>query len=67
MGVALVTGMYDWLMSGLGIGDTLGIIRALQAQFGDIQGLDRRDICYATQNRQSAVKGLTALVDVTLW
>jgi hypothetical protein len=32
----------------------------------DIQGPDIRDICYATQNRQSAVRDLSKLVDVIL-
>jgi 4-hydroxy-3-methylbut-2-enyl diphosphate reductase len=39
---------------------------ALQARFTDIQGPDIRDICYATQNRQSAVRDLSKLVDVIL-
>jgi 4-hydroxy-3-methylbut-2-enyl diphosphate reductase len=37
-----------------------------QARFTDIQGPDIRDICYATQNRQSAVRDLSKLVDVIL-
>lgn len=41
-------------------------IGALQARFTDIQGPDVRDICYATQNRQSAVRDLSKLVDVIL-
>lgn len=36
------------------------------SQFTDIQGPDIRDICYATQNRQSAVRNLSKLVDVIL-
>ncbi len=39
---------------------------ALQQRFTDIQGPDIRDICYATQNRQSAVRDLSKLVDVIL-
>ena len=46
--------------------DTLAIISALQARFTDIQGPDIRDICYATQSRQSAVRDLSKLVDVVL-
>src|SRR5436189_680167 len=46
--------------------DTKDIIAALQARFTDIQGPDIRDICYATQNRQSAVRDLSKLVDVIL-
>src|SRR3984885_4152830 len=39
----------------LSVDDTRDIIAALQQRFTDIQGPDIRDICYATQNRQSAV------------
>jgi 4-hydroxy-3-methylbut-2-en-1-yl diphosphate reductase len=42
------------------------ITGALQARFTDIQGPDIRDICYATQNRQSAVRNWSKLVDVIL-
>ena len=50
----------------LSVDDTKDIISALQARFTDIQGPDIRDICYATQNRQSAVRDLSKLVDVIL-
>jgi 4-hydroxy-3-methylbut-2-en-1-yl diphosphate reductase len=50
----------------LSVDDTRGIIAALQRRFPDIEGPDTRDICYATQNRQSAVRKLSALVDVIL-
>src|SRR6267143_225443 len=50
----------------LSVDDTKDIIAALQARFTDIQGPDIRDICYATQNRQSAVRHLSKLVDVIL-
>src|SRR6187401_1254258 len=50
----------------LSVDDTRDIIGALQARFTDIQGPDIRDICYATQNRQSAVRDLSKLVDVIL-
>ncbi|MCO5129539.1 MAG: 4-hydroxy-3-methylbut-2-enyl diphosphate reductase [Xanthobacteraceae bacterium] len=50
----------------LSVDDTKAIIAALQARFTDIQGPDIRDICYATQNRQSAVRDLGRLVDVIL-
>ncbi|MBP1298939.1 4-hydroxy-3-methylbut-2-enyl diphosphate reductase [Bradyrhizobium elkanii] len=50
----------------LSVDDTRDIIAALQAKFTDIQGPDIRDICYATQNRQSAVRDLSKLVDVIL-
>jgi len=50
----------------LSVDDTKDIIAALHARFTDIQGPDTRDICYATQNRQSAVRDLSKLVDVIL-
>ena len=50
----------------LSVDDTKDIIAALQSKFTDIQGPDIRDICYATQNRQSAVRDLSKLVDVIL-
>ena len=50
----------------LSVDDTKDIISALQGRFTDIQGPDIRDICYATQNRQSAVRDLSKLVDVIL-
>ncbi len=42
----------------LSVDDTRDIIAALTSRFTDIQGPDTRDICYATQNRQSAVRDL---------
>jgi 4-hydroxy-3-methylbut-2-enyl diphosphate reductase len=50
----------------LSVDDTKGIIQALQKKFSDIIGPETRDICYATQNRQSAVRDLSKLVDVIL-
>lgn len=50
----------------LSVDDTKDIILALEARFNDIEGPDTRDICYATQNRQSAVRDLSKLVDVIL-
>jgi 4-hydroxy-3-methylbut-2-enyl diphosphate reductase len=50
----------------LSVDDTQGIISALQRRFTDIVGPETRDICYATQNRQSAVRELSKLVDVIL-
>jgi 4-hydroxy-3-methylbut-2-enyl diphosphate reductase len=50
----------------LSVDDTQGIIAALQRRFTDIVGPETRDICYATQNRQSAVRELAAQVDVIL-
>ena len=50
----------------LSVDDTRGIIAALKARFTDIVGPETRDICYATQNRQSAVRELTRIADVIL-
>lgn len=48
----------------LSVDDTRHIIEALQRRFPDIKGPSLKDICYATQNRQNAVKTLAAQVDV---
>src|SRR6266403_1929563 len=50
----------------LSVDDTKDIIAALHQRFTDIQGPDIQDICYATQNRQSAARDLSKLVDVIL-
>ncbi len=50
----------------LSVDDTRDIIAALEQRFSDIQGPETRDICYATQNRQSAVRDLSKRVDVIL-
>jgi 4-hydroxy-3-methylbut-2-enyl diphosphate reductase len=50
----------------LSVDDTRGVIAALQRRFSDIVGPDVRDICYATQNRQRAVRELSRQVDVLL-
>ena len=50
----------------LSVDDTRGIINALKARFPTIVGPDVRDICYATQNRQTAVRELAERVDVIL-
>jgi 4-hydroxy-3-methylbut-2-enyl diphosphate reductase len=50
----------------LSVDDTRATIEALRRRFTDIQGPDTRDICYATQNRQSAVRELAKQVQVLL-
>ena len=50
----------------LSVDDTRGIINALKARFPEIVGPDVRDICYATQNRQQAVRDLAQVVDMIL-
>ena len=50
----------------LSVDDTRGIIQALKTRFPTIIGPDVRDICYATQNRQQAVRDLARAVDMIL-
>ncbi|UPA55736.1 4-hydroxy-3-methylbut-2-enyl diphosphate reductase [Wolbachia pipientis] len=50
----------------LSIDDTHEIIAALKLRFPSITGPDLKDICYATQNRQNAVKKLAEIVDMVL-
>jgi 4-hydroxy-3-methylbut-2-en-1-yl diphosphate reductase len=50
----------------LSVDDTRDIIAALRARFPAILGPDTRDICYATQNRQTAVRALARAVDLIL-
>ena len=50
----------------LSIDDTRGIIAALNRRFTDIVGPDITDICYATQNRQTAVRDLCRIADVII-
>jgi 4-hydroxy-3-methylbut-2-enyl diphosphate reductase len=48
----------------LSLDDTRGIIDALYRRFDDVVGPGVQDICYATQNRQTALLELSQLVDV---
>lgn len=48
----------------LSVDDTKGVIAALYRRFEDVVGPGTEDICYATQNRQTALLQLTKLVDV---
>lgn len=50
----------------LSVDDTRDVITALKDRFPAIQGPDVKDICYATQNRQSAVRELADISDVVL-
>jgi 4-hydroxy-3-methylbut-2-enyl diphosphate reductase len=50
----------------LSVDDTRAIIEALRARFPKISGPDTKDICYATQNRQAAVRELARVVDILL-
>ncbi len=50
----------------LSMDDTAKVIDALRVRFPGIQGPRKDDICYATQNRQDAVKELTMQADLLL-
>ena len=50
----------------LSLDDTAEIITALKVRFPEIKGPAKDDICYATQNRQNAVKALSKEVDLVL-
>ncbi len=50
----------------LSLDDTAEIIIALKKRFPEIKGPAKDDICYATQNRQNAVKALSKEVDLVL-
>jgi 4-hydroxy-3-methylbut-2-enyl diphosphate reductase len=50
----------------LSVDDTLRVIEALRDRYPKIQGPRKDDICYATQNRQDAVKILAEQCDVIL-
>jgi 4-hydroxy-3-methylbut-2-enyl diphosphate reductase len=50
----------------LSVDDTRGIIEALKVRFPSIQGPKNDDICYATQNRQDAVRELAKHCDLVL-
>jgi 4-hydroxy-3-methylbut-2-en-1-yl diphosphate reductase len=50
----------------LSVDDAAAIVAALQARFPAIVGPKKDDICYATQNRQDAVKELASRVDLVI-
>lgn len=50
----------------LSVDDTAGIVAALQARFPTIIGPHKEDICYATTNRQAAVKAMAPKIDALL-
>jgi 4-hydroxy-3-methylbut-2-en-1-yl diphosphate reductase len=50
----------------LSVDDTAEIIAALKARFPSIQGPKAEDICYATSNRQAAVKAITSQAEKML-
>jgi 4-hydroxy-3-methylbut-2-enyl diphosphate reductase len=50
----------------LSVDDTAGIVEALQARFPTIVGPHKEDICYATTNRQEAVKAIAGKIGALL-
>ena len=50
----------------LSVDDTAEIVAALRARFPSIEGPHKADICYATTNRQSAIKAIAARCDALL-
>lgn len=58
--------LYYCSQTTLSVDDTADVIDALRAKFPDINGPRKDDICYATQNRQDAVRDLATDCDVLL-
>jgi len=50
----------------LSVADTAGIIEALKARFPELSAPHKEDICYATTNRQEAVKAVAPKIDALL-
>lgn len=50
----------------LSVDDTRSVIEALHAHFEDVEGPDVSEICYATQNRQTAVRDLARVSDLLI-
>jgi len=50
----------------LSVDDAAGILAAIRARFPQVRAPKQQDICYATQNRQDAVKLLSPQVDVVV-
>lgn len=50
----------------LSVDDTAGIVAALVARYPDIHGPGKEDICYATTNRQAAVKSMAPQCDALI-
>ncbi len=50
----------------LSVDDTAAVVAALQTRFPTIRGPHKEDICYATTNRQAAVKAIAPRIDALL-
>jgi len=66
MDLPVDTPVADVTQTTLSVDDTRGVITALEKRFTNIVGPDVGDICYATQNRQTAVRELAKAADVIL-
>ena len=64
--VADPTALHYVTQTTLSVDDTKAIIDALRARFPQIEGPRKDDICYATQNRQDAVKDISTKVELLL-
>ena len=65
--VELPTGPIAYLtQTTLSVDETGQIVEALKGRYPDLQPPPREDICYATQNRQDAVKAIAPRADVVL-
>jgi len=58
--------LYYCSQTTLSVDDTSDVIDALKAKFPAIEGPRKDDICYATQNRQDAVRAIASQVDLLL-
>lgn len=58
--------LYYCSQTTLSVDDTSEVIDALKAKFPEIQGPRKDDICYATQNRQDAVREIASKVELLL-
>ncbi|MDP7592262.1 MAG: 4-hydroxy-3-methylbut-2-enyl diphosphate reductase [Litorilituus sp.] len=58
--------LYFCSQTTLSVDDTSDVINALQAKYPLIEGPRKDDICYATQNRQDAVRSIASQVDLLL-
>ncbi|MGQ4002655.1 4-hydroxy-3-methylbut-2-enyl diphosphate reductase [Francisellaceae bacterium CB300] len=56
--------LYFATQTTLSVDETQGIIDALKQKFPAIKGPKKEDICYATQNRQTAIKAMLKHIDV---
>ncbi|APC97867.1 4-hydroxy-3-methylbut-2-enyl diphosphate reductase [Francisella frigiditurris] len=58
--------LYYATQTTLSVDETKSIIEALQEKYPQIQGPKKEDICYATQNRQTAIKAMLNHIDMLI-